>query len=191
MEVQGFVHSPGSSHPPPSHALVPQPALWDNSAGLRSINQQISCPKHILSQSRIRFLCHMLAVSCCVLCAAQSPASSQAPAPLLPRSSGHPASTAGRPHLKVHLGSQQLLVELGVLQHVVAMADTLGLQEIHRLESTGEQLQPPSRGPAPCPPPEHRNPSELPRGFPTPVPRAPRTSLIMAGGPASPAWTVR
>lgn len=164
MEVQGFVHGPGSFHPPPRHALVPQPALWDNSAGLRSINQQISCPNHILSQNRIRFLCHTLAVSFCAPCVAQSPASSQAPAPLLPWSSGHPASTAGRPHLKVHLGSQQLLVELGVLQDVVAVADALSLQEIHCLESMGEQLQPLSRATARLPA-RHVN-TETPRDSP-------------------------
>lgn len=38
----------------------------------------------------------------------------------------------------MHLCSQQLLVELGVLQDMVAMANALGLQEINCLGTTGK-----------------------------------------------------
>lgn len=48
----------------------------------------------------------------------------------------HPPTT--QPYLKMHLCSQQLLVELRVLQDMVAMANALSLQEINCLENTGK-----------------------------------------------------
>lgn len=56
------------------------------------------------------------------------------------------------PYLKMHLYFQQLLVELRVLHDMVSMANTLGLQDINCLESTGKPLRAPRHSSAPaCP----------------------------------------
>lgn len=138
-----------------------------------------------------------------------------------------------QPYLKMHLCFQQLLVELRVLQDVVPMANTLGLQDINCLESTGKvlrasgtaqpclprapiplQVQPHPRAAPAMSLSSHQIRAHVPRvhfavglgrtwmpqcpgqGPSQPVPvcpeaGAPRTSLTMAAGPASPAWTVR
>lgn len=56
------------------------------------------------------------------------------------------------PYLKMRLYFQQLLVELRVLHNMVSMANTLGLQDINCLESTGKALRASKHSPAPaCP----------------------------------------
>lgn len=63
----------------------------------------------------------------------------------------HPPTT--HPYLKMHLCSQQLLVELRVLQDMVAMANALSFQEINCLKNMGK----------PCTASEHQLSSCLPR----------------------------
>jgi len=149
----------------------------------------------------------------------------------------HPPTA--HPYLEMHLCSQQLLVELRILQDVVAMANALGLQEINCLESMGKPRTASKHELSsclprdPCPPRVQPAPVSQLQGDPSlsrwgqtsvwvpdicsvthtertrallspvqgmqghfpPLPlsllRASRTSLIMAAGPASPAWTVR
>lgn len=55
-----------------------------------------------------------------------------------------------RPYLKMHLYFQQLLVELRVLQDMVSVANTLGLQDINCLESRENHSEPPSTQGAPA-----------------------------------------
>lgn len=54
------------------------------------------------------------------------------------------------PYLKMHLYFQQLLVELRVLQDMVSMANTLSLQGINCLESTGKALRASKHSSAPA-----------------------------------------
>lgn len=83
----------------------------------------------------------------------------------------HPPTT--HPYLKMHLCSQQLLVELRVLQDVVAMANALGLQEVNCLESMGKTrtASKPPTSPAcpevPAPPRVQPAPLSQPQGGPS------------------------